>query len=120
MWFVNPLHGAARLGEVNRDQIVGEWRDDVHCVAEDERLPLVTVGNAGRERRDYVQVHDVRGLDRVECAVAKIAVVAGRHTPLAGGDVGHEMDAGSGARHTDLPGAPPAPRKVRLVAASRR
>ena len=89
---VDPLHRAARFGEIDGDEIVGKRRDDVHRVAEDERLSLVAMRHAGRERRHDVQVHDVRRLDGVERAVAKIAVVAGRHAPLAGRDVGDEMN----------------------------
>ena len=98
MRLVDPLHRAARLGEIDGDEIVGKRRHDVHRVAEDQRLSFVAMRDAGRERRDDVQVHDVRRLDGVERAVAEVAVVARRHAPLAGGDLGDEMHASAERR----------------------
>ena len=109
MRLVDPFHGAARLGQIDGDEIVRERRDDVHRVVEHERLSFVALRHAGRERRHHVEVHDVGGLDRVEGAVAQVAVVAGRHPPLARGNVRHEPHGGRRAGHAALRSTAPPP-----------
>ena len=46
------LIGAARLREIDGDQVVGERRDHVHRVVDDERLSFMAVRDAGAQRGD--------------------------------------------------------------------
>jgi len=59
MGFIDELDRARRLGQVDRNQVVGERRNHVERVVHDQRIALVTVRHAGRRRGQDVQVHHI-------------------------------------------------------------
>ena len=91
MRLVRELQRAARLRQIDGKQVVRIGRHYVHRVVDDERLPFVSVRDAGAERGDDVEVLNVGRVDRVERAVAEVAVVAGRHPPFGVRQIGNQV-----------------------------
>ena len=79
-----PLERLPGLRKVDRVRDVGIRRDDVHRVAHDQWLALVSAQHSGRECPGYVEVRGVLRSDRSELAVARAGVVAGGHLPFTG------------------------------------
>jgi hypothetical protein len=79
---VSPQHRAA-VREVERDQPVGERRDQVHGRADHQRRGLVPVARLGIEAPRHREPCGVAGRDLIELRIAGVCEVAGGHRPLA-------------------------------------
>jgi hypothetical protein len=84
IWFrlINPFGRSAGLLQVERIEDVGEGRNEVHRVADDERRRFVSCGNACGECRRRFQLVDVRQIDFIETAEARIRVILLYGEPL--------------------------------------
>ena len=105
---VLPLERKARLRQIERVRHVRVWRDDVHRVADDERLALVAAQHAGRECPRDVEILRVARRDLRERTVSASGVVAAGQQPLAVLVVRRRRgDARAGDRGASLIAAPP-------------
>src|SRR4029078_2162160 len=91
-----PLERLAWLSEIDRVSDVGIRRDDVHRVADYQRLPFVTAKHAGGESPRCTEIRGIGGRDAIQSAVAGARVIAGRHLPFARWSGVWNGDAGSG------------------------
>ena len=78
-----PLHGRARLGEIERVENIGIGRYDVHRGADNERCRFLTLVHAQRESERHLEIFDIVGGDFGQLAVAGGGIIFGRHRPLA-------------------------------------
>ena len=92
VWLVDELHRSGRLGEIDGDQVVGIGRDDVHRVVDNQRLPFVAMGDAGRDGGQHPEIRNVVGLELRERAEAGVGVIAARQPPVAVRQGRHQVD----------------------------
>jgi len=79
----HPFLRCAGPGQVERVEIVGKRRDQVHCPVDDERRRFVAVGRRGREREGEGELGHVRGRDLVERREPSGGIILARHFPIA-------------------------------------
>ena len=93
-----PLHVRARLGEIEREDVIGIGRDDVHGAADHDRCGFVAFFHARREAECELQPARVGGSDLVEGTEARARVIARGHAPLRAVVRGNRRDRG---KHPD-------------------
>src|SRR4029078_4303626 len=83
LWIVLPFDGESGLGEIERKDDVGKWRDDIHRAADNEGRRFMPLRYSGGERGDRAQVFYIGGIDLRERAEAgRGKVLRGTH-PLS-------------------------------------
>jgi hypothetical protein len=78
-----PFQFAARLREVDRNQVIRKRGDEIHHAVDGEHRRLLALERAGGKRVRDLEVLHVAGVDLVESAVTCAGVVARRHGPVA-------------------------------------
>ena len=78
---IHPLH-AAGIVEIDGDEIVRKWRDEIHRVADDQRPRFMSAIVSRRDRPRDAQLLHVRRVDLIEPAEARRGVVLRGHEPL--------------------------------------
>ena len=70
--------------DIEREDLVGERRMQVHGVADDERRTLVTAKHAGGKHPGHLHLAHVLSIDLGELAVTLVVHIAGLHRPVLG------------------------------------
>jgi hypothetical protein len=79
---VLPLDGRPGLREIEREDDVRKRGDDVHHAVDHQRRRFVAPGEPSRERPGEPQLGDIRGLDLIEPAEARVLMIPRRHRPV--------------------------------------
>ena len=79
-----PFQRLAHLCQIDRVRDIRIRRHDVHRVADDERLSLVSTQHTGRECPHHAQVCGVLRCYRGQLAVARAGIISRRHLPFTG------------------------------------